>query len=250
MAPELRRTLGFRDLFLFYIVTTLQPALDRDGRRGRTERARHLGDRGARPVRAARVHRARAVVALSRRRRHLRLEQARVRPVRRVHHRLDVLGIEPAVLSRACCTSRPPTRCSSAGRRGRRSRPTARTSSIVSIIGLGVAVDAERRRAERRQVAEQRRRDRRVGPGLAADRASAFSRGCRSDRRRRSRAASLVPSTGLKDVIFWSTIAFAFGGVESGSTMGEEIQDARRTVPRAILTAGACHHGPLHRRAR
>ena len=52
-------------------------------------------------------------------------------------------------------------------------------------------------------------------------------------------AGALVPSTSLKDVIFWSTIAFAFGGVESGSTMGEEIQDARRTVPRAILTAGA-----------
>ena len=43
----------------------------------------------------------------------------------------------------------------------------------------------------------------------------------------------------LKDIIFWSTIAFAFGGVESGSTMGEEIEDARRTVPRAILGAGA-----------
>jgi glutamate:GABA antiporter len=50
---------------------------------------------------------------------------------------------------------------------------------------------------------------------------------------------SLAPSTSLKDVIFWSTIAFAFGGVESGSTMGEEIQDARRTVPRAVLIAGA-----------
>src|SRR4029453_5879738 len=50
---------------------------------------------------------------------------------------------------------------------------------------------------------------------------------------------AFVPSTGLKDVIFWSTIAFAFGGVESASTMGEEIQDARRTVPRAILSAGA-----------
>ena len=49
---------------------------------------------------------------------------------------------------------------------------------------------------------------------------------------------SLAPSTSLKDVIFWSTIAFAFGGVESGSTMGEEIQDARRTVPRAVLAAG------------
>jgi glutamate:GABA antiporter len=49
---------------------------------------------------------------------------------------------------------------------------------------------------------------------------------------------ALVPSTSLKDVIFWSTIAFAYGGVESGSTMGEEIHDARRTVPRAVLTAG------------
>jgi len=50
---------------------------------------------------------------------------------------------------------------------------------------------------------------------------------------------AFVPGTGLKDVIFWSTIAFAFGGVESGSTMGEEIHDARRTVPRAVLAAGA-----------
>jgi amino acid transporter len=50
---------------------------------------------------------------------------------------------------------------------------------------------------------------------------------------------AFVPSTSLKDVIFWSTIAFAFGGVESASTMGEEIRDARRTVPRAILSAGA-----------
>src|SRR5262249_33706116 len=52
-------------------------------------------------------------------------------------------------------------------------------------------------------------------------------------------AHTIVPSTGLKDVIFWSTIAFAFGGVESASTMGDEIQDCRRTVPRAILAAGA-----------
>ena len=52
-------------------------------------------------------------------------------------------------------------------------------------------------------------------------------------------ARAFVPSTSLKDVIFWSTIAFAFGGVESGSTMGEEIEDPRRTIPRAILTCGA-----------
>ena len=51
-------------------------------------------------------------------------------------------------------------------------------------------------------------------------------------------AQSLVPSTGLKDVIFWSTIAFAFGGVESASIMGEEIRNPRRTVPRAVIAAG------------
>ncbi|HWW84674.1 MAG TPA: APC family permease [Vicinamibacterales bacterium] len=51
-------------------------------------------------------------------------------------------------------------------------------------------------------------------------------------------AHAFVPRVGLKDVIFWSTIAFAFSGVESGSTMGDEIQDVRRTVPRAVLTAG------------
>jgi len=52
-------------------------------------------------------------------------------------------------------------------------------------------------------------------------------------------ARSLLPSTGFKDVIFWSTMAFAFSGVENASTMGDEIVDARRTVPRAILTAAA-----------
>jgi amino acid transporter len=56
-------------------------------------------------------------------------------------------------------------------------------------------------------------------------------------------AAAFVPSTGLKDVIFWSTIAFAFGGVESASTMGEEILDARWMVPKAVLTAGAVMTG-------
>jgi amino acid transporter len=49
---------------------------------------------------------------------------------------------------------------------------------------------------------------------------------------------TLMPGTGLKDLVFFSTIAFAFGGVESASTMGEEIVDARRTVPRSVVTAG------------
>jgi amino acid transporter len=50
--------------------------------------------------------------------------------------------------------------------------------------------------------------------------------------------ASLLPSTGLKDLIFWATIAFGLSGLEAGSFMGEEIEDPRRTVPRAVAIAG------------
>lgn len=52
-------------------------------------------------------------------------------------------------------------------------------------------------------------------------------------------AATLLPSTNLKDVIFWSTIAFAFGGVESASIMSEEIHEPRDNIPRAVLVSGA-----------
>jgi amino acid transporter len=50
--------------------------------------------------------------------------------------------------------------------------------------------------------------------------------------------AAMVPGTSLKDLVFFSAIAFAFSGVESGSTMGEEIVDAERTVPRAVIASG------------
>lgn len=49
--------------------------------------------------------------------------------------------------------------------------------------------------------------------------------------------AALTPRIDVQQMIFWSTIAFAFGGVESASTMAEEIHDARRTLPRAVLAA-------------
>jgi glutamate:GABA antiporter len=51
-------------------------------------------------------------------------------------------------------------------------------------------------------------------------------------------AESLVPSTRLKDVIFWSTIAFSFSGLESASMMGDEIQNPRRNIPRALVIGG------------
>lgn len=49
---------------------------------------------------------------------------------------------------------------------------------------------------------------------------------------------SLLPNTGLKDMIFWATLAFGYSGLEAGSFMGGEIENPRRTVPRAVLIAG------------
>jgi glutamate:GABA antiporter len=51
-------------------------------------------------------------------------------------------------------------------------------------------------------------------------------------------AAALTPHLSLRNAIFWSTIFFAFGGCETGSFMGEEIENPRRTIPRALLVSG------------
>ena len=50
---------------------------------------------------------------------------------------------------------------------------------------------------------------------------------------------SLIPHLTLNNAIFWSTIFFAFGGCEAGSFMGEEIQNPRRVIPRALLVGGS-----------
>ena len=49
---------------------------------------------------------------------------------------------------------------------------------------------------------------------------------------------AIVPSTRLKDIVFWSTIAFSLSGLESASMLGEEIREPRRNIPRALLVAG------------
>ena len=49
---------------------------------------------------------------------------------------------------------------------------------------------------------------------------------------------SMTPSTHLNDLIFWSVLTFAFGGCETASFMGEEIKNARRTIPLALLSGG------------
>ena len=51
--------------------------------------------------------------------------------------------------------------------------------------------------------------------------------------------ASMIPRLGMKNLIFLSTIFFAFGGCEAGSFMGDEIREPRRNIPRALLAAGA-----------
>jgi amino acid transporter len=48
----------------------------------------------------------------------------------------------------------------------------------------------------------------------------------------------LLPHAGIKNLIFLSTIFFAFGGCEAASFMGEEINDTRRMIPKSLLVAG------------
>ena len=43
--------------------------------------------------------------------------------------------------------------------------------------------------------------------------------------------------TNLPELNLWATIAFAFAGLELSSTMGHEIRDARRNLPRSIYIA-------------
>src|SRR6201984_2703424 len=49
---------------------------------------------------------------------------------------------------------------------------------------------------------------------------------------------TLIPKIHLNDIVFWSVLTFAFGGCETASFMGEEIKNARRTIPFALLFAG------------
>ncbi len=49
---------------------------------------------------------------------------------------------------------------------------------------------------------------------------------------------TMRPSAHLNDMIFWSLLIFAFAGCETGSMMGEEIKNPRRTLPLALFVAG------------
>ena len=51
-------------------------------------------------------------------------------------------------------------------------------------------------------------------------------------------ASSISLHWSVKNAIFWSTIFFAFVGVEAGSFMGDEIENPRRVIPLAIAAGG------------
>ena len=51
-------------------------------------------------------------------------------------------------------------------------------------------------------------------------------------------ATSMKPSLNLGNFGVWATLLYAFSGAESASFMGDEIKDARRTIPRGLLAAG------------
>lgn len=51
-------------------------------------------------------------------------------------------------------------------------------------------------------------------------------------------AHAYVPRVSIEETFFWSIVIFSFIGCESASLMADEIQDARRNIPRALLIAG------------
>lgn len=50
--------------------------------------------------------------------------------------------------------------------------------------------------------------------------------------------AAMIPHPSLRTAVFLSTVFFAFSGAETGSFMGDEIDNPRRTIPRALLASG------------
>jgi glutamate:GABA antiporter len=50
---------------------------------------------------------------------------------------------------------------------------------------------------------------------------------------------SLVPKGRFADFVFAGTLVYAYGGCESASLLGDEIDDARKNVPRALIAGGA-----------
>ena len=52
-------------------------------------------------------------------------------------------------------------------------------------------------------------------------------------------ASAFVPHWTFEKAVFWSSVFFAFGGVEAASAMGGEIDNPRHVIPGAILAGGS-----------
>lgn len=50
--------------------------------------------------------------------------------------------------------------------------------------------------------------------------------------------ATIHPHAHFRDILFVATIVYALGGSESASFLGEEVRDARKNIPRGLLTGG------------
>ena len=158
-----------------------------------------------------------------------------------IHDRLELLGLQPAVLSRVSSTSRRRARSSSAAPSWQGLTDSPAYYVVFSLVALAVAVTLNVRGLG---VGKWLHNLGAVGlwvPALLLMALAAVSY-ARFGSATPFTAESLVPSTRLKDIIFWSTIAFSLSGLESASMMGDEIQDPRRNIPRALLIGRRAHH--------
>ena len=57
---------------------------------------------------------------------------------------------------------------------------------------------------------------------------------------------NVKPSLNLGMLGVWATLLYAFSGAEAASFMGDEIKDARRILPRALIVAGVIITARLH----
>ena len=167
----------------------------------------------------------RALVAASRGGRGLRLGEGGVRRFRRIHHRLDLLDVEPPLLSGGSVfrgrqrAVRRRAALDRATRRARRTSSARRSSASPSArpSTSSASRSASGSRTWARSLAGSPPRFWSVIGVVAFVKlgpATSFT------------ARSLIPGTHLKDVIFWSTIAFALTGLESASFLGR--RDPRR----------------------
>jgi len=51
--------------------------------------------------------------------------------------------------------------------------------------------------------------------------------------------STMIPHWTFENAVFWSSVFFAFSGIESASAMGDEIQNPRRVIPWALLVGGS-----------